>query len=330
MATIVKRGSLQWQVKIRRKGYPVSTTTFNTKKEAEQWAVTTESEMGRGDFQDRREAEDTTLHQALERYEKEITPDKKGKEIEEWRIRSWKSDALAKRSLASLRSSDFAKWRDDRLKTVKPATCRNDLALISHLFTIAVKEWGIAVQNPIKSIRLPVVNNARERIFDGDEEDRLITALESSGAGLRSNIWMKPLMLIAIETAMRQSELLKIEWSDVNLDTCVIRLHETKNGTKRDVPLSTRAVRILSELPRGQGGKVFPTTSSAVKQAFSRACARAQIIDFHFHDLRHVATSRLAVKLQLNELMKVTGHKDTRMLSRYYHPRAEDLAKKLG
>lgn len=96
------------------------------------------------------------------------------------------------------------------------------------------------------------------------------------------------------------------------------------------MPLSIRARSTLGTLPHAIGGSVFPTTQSAVKQAFARACTRAGIEGLHFHDLRHEATSRLAEKLALHELMKVTGHKDTRMLARYYHPRAEDLAKKLG
>jgi len=83
-------------------------------------------------------------------------------------------------------------------------------------------------------------------------------------------------------------------------------------------------------LPRSVDGRVFPTTASAVKQAFVRTCKRAGIENFHFHDLRHEAATRLAEKLTMHELMKVTGHKDTRLLARYYHPRAEDLAKKLG
>lgn len=221
--------------------------------------------------------------------------------------------------------------RDKRLKKVAPATCRNDLALISHLFTIAAKEWGLAVTNPIKNMRLPSTkNNGRQRRLEGDEEQRLLNALADSGAGARANHWMLPLVQIALETAMRQSELLSLYWSDINLTKAVIRLGDTKNGTTRDVPLSKRTIAVLEALPRYVTGQVFPITASAVKQAFSRACVRAALNNFRFHDLRHEATSRLAEKLALHELMKVTGHKDTRMLARYYHPRAEDLAKKLG
>jgi integrase len=118
----------------------------------------------------------------------------------------------------------------------------------------------------------------------------------------------------------------------------------TKNGTSRTVPLSTRAVEILKALPRSLKGQVFPVSSNALKLGFSRAVKRARalyeanggtdvhmLVDLHFHDLRHVAITRLAEKLpNLVELASVSGHQDVRMLKRYYHPRAEDLARKLG
>ncbi len=330
MATIKQRESGWWQAVVRRKGHPQQSKTFPSHSDAEKWARDIENQIDRGIFVPREEAERTTLHEALERYAKEVSAGKKGKTQEIYRIKAWQSEKLATRTLASLKQADFAKWRDDRLEAgVAPATVRLDLAVISHLFTIAVKEWGLHLENPIKRIRLPAVANARDRRFEGDEEARLLAEMDSPAAG-RSNPWIKPLVRFAIETAMRQSELLALEWKHVDLKKRVAHIPKTKNGDPRDVPLSSTAVEILSALPRSIGGQVFPTTASAVKQSFARATKRAEIEDLHFHDLRHEATSRLAEKLAMHELMKVTGHKDTRMLARYYHPRAEDLAKKLG
>ena len=150
---------------------------------------------------------------------------------------------------------------------------------------------------------------------------------------------------------MRQGELLALEWQYVDLDRAVAHLPETKNGTARDVPLSTAAIALIrkkGKVARMRKGKVFPTTASAIKQSYARAVARGRknylddcakagteplegfLEDLTFHDLRHVATERLAERLQMHELMRVTGHKTPSMLARYYHPRAEDLAKKLG
>ena len=148
---------------------------------------------------------------------------------------------------------------------------------------------------------------------------------------------------------MRRGELLALEWRHIDLESRVARLEDTKNGERRNVPLSTRAVAILRDLPRSLNGKVFPITDESLKKGFVRAVMRARnayemeckergieadpvfLTDLHFHDLRHEATSRIAERLSnILELSAVTGHKDLRMLKRYYHPRAEDLAKKLG
>jgi integrase len=330
MAAIRKKGDYQWHVQIRKKGFAPLTKTFETKAAAELWAKTTESEMGRGVFVSRAEAEATTLRDALTRYAAEISPSKKGCAQEIVRINKWLTDPLANRALASLKSTDFAKWRDARLKSVSPATLHRDLSIISHLFSICNKEWGIAVTNPLQNIRKPSIQNARDRRLEGDEEQRLLDALSNSGKGALANHWMQPLAVLAIETAMRQGELLKIQWKDVDLKKSYVHLADTKNGTARDVPLSNRAKATLEALPRSIDGKVLGTTQSAVVQAWARACKRARITDLTFHDLRHEATSRMAEKLALHELMKVTGHKDTKMLARYYHPRPEDLARKLG
>jgi integrase len=339
MASIRKRGDYQWEVQIRKKGFPHQSKTFNTRAEADLWAKTIESEMGRGVFEDRSEAEATTLYEALDRYSKEITPKKDGAAQEMTRIKVWKRHHLAKRSLASLRGADFARYRDERMNDVKPSTIQKELALLSHLFTIARKEWGLSVTNPISNISMPREDNSRDRRFIGNEEVRLLNALLLP-KGKGSNIWLLPMVQFAIETAGRQSELLALKWSDVDLNRGVARFRgkerqdggsRTKNKDKyRDVPLSSKARAILNGMPRSMGDCVFPTTESAVRQSFIRACMRAKIEDFHFHDLRHEATSRLAEKLPMHTLMKVTGHKDTRMLARYYHPEMEKIAAVLG
>lgn len=336
MATIRKAKSGWWQAIVRRKGHPIQSKTYEAKRDAEEWARDIETRMDRGVFVDRSEAEATTLHEALERYEREVTVKKDGAGQERVRIRSWKNDPLAKCSLASLRGADFAKWRDDRLENVSPSTVQKDLAVISHLFTVAIKDWGLAVTNPIASIKVPTEDNSRIRRFEDDEEERLLAELKPVKG---RSIWMIPVVQFAAETAVRQSELLALKWADVDPVRPVVRIRgkdredgksRTKNRDKfRDVPLSPRAGSVLAGLPRSIDGRVFPVSAPVVRQAFTAAVKRAGISDFVFHDLRHEATSRLAEQLALHELMKVTGHSSTRMLARYYHPRAEDMALKL-
>jgi len=376
MATIRKRGPYQWEAQIRRKGYPAQSKTFNTKAEAEAWASVIESEMSRGVWTSRVEAEATTLHEALDRYEIEILPAKKGAEPERSVVRTWKDLRLAKRTLASIRSADVAGVRDEWLKHYKPATVLRRLAVLSHLFNIARKEWGMeGLSNPVELVRKPQPNNARTRriaasemAWDEQSEDdsssircardgELERVVAASGSALLPSI-----IYLAVETAMRRGEIVTLSWGHVDLKRRVAHLPATKNGSARDVPLSSRAVDLLQALKDAEGdvenepnndeepkaNRVFHMRSDAVTRAFERAVKRARrvyvdecladkrrpdgkfLTDLRFHDLRHEATSRLASIFPLHDLTKITGHKDPRMLMRYYHPRAEDLAKRLA
>lgn len=327
MATIVERKG-GWQAKIRRKGYEPQSHTFDTKADAERWARGIEHQMDRGVFVDSREAERTTLAEALDRYEREVTPRKKGTKQERLRLALWRRDPLAKRSLAKIRGADLAAWRDKRLDAgTSPTTVRNDLALLSHLFNTAIKEWGLeSLSNPIEKIKMPTPARARDRRLVGDEETRLLEACEASNCP-----WLAPAVILALETAMRQGELLSLTWTNIDLTRRVARLDDTKNGDRRDVPLSTAAVTILSDLPRAIDGRAFPITQDNLEGYWRRATKAAEIADLRFHDLRHEATSRLFEKgLNPMEVAAITGHKTLQMLKRYTHLRAEDLASRLG
>jgi integrase len=145
---------------------------------------------------------------------------------------------------------------------------------------------------------------------------------------------MKPLIILAIETAMRRGEMLDLQWQHVDLVRCVAHLPLTKNGDSRDIPLSRRAVAILKGLMADKGqnaDRVFPVTPNSVRLCFEHLRVRAQMEDFRFHDLRHEGVSRLFEKgLNIAEVSTISGHKELRMLQRYTHLRAEDLVKRLG
>lgn len=338
MATIRQRGN-NWEARIRREGWPKLTQSFNSKADARAWSTVIESEIERGVFLDRTEAEKNTLGDLFQRYLTEISSHKKGHDSERYRLISLQRDSIAKIKVAGLSGKLMAEWRDRRLNEVSGSTTNRDLNLISHVINVARKEWGIHVENPIAMIRRPPENRARNRRLASGEEEKLLAELEETTRSERGtyeqggsrNPWMRPLVILALETAMRRGELLSLRWADVFLADRFVRLHETKNGESRDVPLSTRAYGVLAGLPRHISGRVFPTTADAVKKAFVRSVQRADLGDLHFHDLRHEATSRIAEKLDnVLELSAVTGHKTLTMLKRYYHPRAKDLARKLG
>lgn len=225
MASITKRGSYQWQAQIRRKGFPTQQKTFETRKDAEAWASVIESEMVRGTFVDRTEAERTTFGEALDRYSREITNNKRGWECEMHRIKMFMKHPLASRSLASLRSADFANYRDERLKTCKPATVKRELSILSNVFTVAQKDWSLQIDNPVAKIRKPSSNQHRERRLTPEEETKLLAATDDSKAATLGFA-----VRIALETGMRAGEIVSLKWSDIDLQQCIIRLAITKNG----------------------------------------------------------------------------------------------------
>lgn len=337
MATIRQRGDASWEVQVRRMGWPSISRTFSSKADARSWAAVIESEMTRGVFIDRTEAERNTLGDLFRRYLKDVSAHKKGGKSEQYRLNALVRDPIAKFKVAGLSGRVMAEWRDRRLLAVSGSTTNRDLNLISHVINVARREWGIHVENPVAMIRRPSEGKPRKRRLSSAEEQHLLAALmvpprdKLGRLTGPQNPWMLPLVITAIETAMRRGELLSLRWEHMELELGFVRLLDSKNGEARDVPLSSRAVSVLSQLPRHASGRVFPITADAVKKAFVRAAERSGIADLHFHDLRHEATSRLAERLSnVLELSSVTGHKTLSMLKRYYHPRAQDLAKKLG
>jgi integrase len=147
----------------------------------------------------------------------------------------------------------------------------------------------------------------------------------------RRNSWILPATILSLETEMRRGELLQLRWSNIDLEARTARLPLTKNGSARTVPLSTKAAGMLMDLPRSIDGRVIPVKGNTLHAALKKACVRAGIMDFHWHDLRHTAITRLAEKLpNLIELAAVSGHRRLAMLKRYYHPSAADLARKIA
>lgn len=344
MASISKTVEGTYRVRVRRTGGRPTSATFRTKAEATAWAAKVEADIHHRVHRDFRVAERTTVKELLTRYESEVASTMKSADVMHYHIARFITD-LGHLRLTGLTPEELIRWRDERLKFVQSGTVRRELQTLGSFITWVQKDLQIPIpENPVSAIRLPPACKARDRRLEEGEEDRLMAALVDHATPTKGkkragnyrvgtrNPWVKPAVQFAIETAMRLSEFSLLLWGNVDLEKQTAFLPETKNGEARTVPLSSRAVAILKALPRTKDEpRVFPTTKSALQQAWRRARARAKIANLRLHDQRHEATSRLAEKLpNLVELAAVTGHKDLRQLKRYYHPRAEDLAKKLG
>ena len=327
MATFRNRSG-KWQARVQIQGHSAISKTFINKADAERWARQVEVEIQKGSYTNLVLAERTTFAKIIERYITEVLPTLRGGKADFIRLKALARRPIAKLNIVALTPQKIAQHRDERLKEIAPATVTRELSYFSSIINHARREWGIHINNPVALVAKPKNTQGRARIMDNTETNALFDALRPTG---RKSRWMLPLVKLALETAMRRSELLGLHWEHIDLERRTIFLQLTKNGTSRTVPLSTHAIQILTEIPRMIDGRVFPITHEVVSQAFNRARKQAGVKDIRFHDLRHMAITRIAEKLpNLIELSAVSGHKSLAMLKRYYHPNPELLAEKLG
>lgn len=327
MATISKRGN-RWFAQVRRKGYPAVYKTFGSKSDAMVWTRVQEAQIDRAEVGPTKLPRSLTLKGILERYLAEITPQKRSAESERLRLMKLMRHPVCSLPLSDVSSSAIASFRDERIKVAAAGTVCRELSLIHHALEVARREWGFRIPvNPVQSVTKPRLQNARNRRLRGGELERLQSALAQTRNPLVGSI-----VLFAIETGMRRAEILSLQWSLVSLDQRTAHIPVSKTGKARTIALSPRAIAILStrrDLTEGEG-LVFPITANAFRLAWERLRTRAGLKDLRFHDLRHEAISRFfEIGLALPEVALLSGHRDSRMLLRYTHMVAQDVALKL-
>jgi integrase len=343
MATVTKTPSGTWKAIIRKVGWPTASKTFRTKRDAEDWARRTEDEMVRGVFIQRAPSERLTFNDAIDQYLKEVSPTKsdftqRGEKSKAKRLKA----ELGKYSLAAITPDLVAEYRDKRLEEgKKPNTVRLELALLGHLFTVAIQEWRIGLTyNPVANIRKPSPGEGRDRRLTAAEETKLLEAVSNY-----SNPMLGWIVRLALATGMRSTEIVSLRRSQVDLQRRIVRLTNTKNGSARTVPLTKKATELLAQALAnqlrplrcdlvffGEPGRDKEKTRRpyAFNKIFGKIKKDIGLADLHFHDLRHEAVSRLVeAGLGDQEVSAISGHKSMQMLKRYTHLRAEDLVAKL-
>jgi len=325
MASIRKRDG-KWRVQIRRKGFPTESATFTHKAQAEIWARERDVELHgvtHGIIPRR------TVRQAVERYTREVCPRHRGARWEKIRLQKiLRGLPFAERDLQSISRAEIASWRDSPSELAS-SSLRREYGLLRAVFAVAARDWGWLKDTPFRGLPPPAEGEPRKRRVSDEEVERIVAELgyvrnsrpETAGQ------FVACAFLLALETAMRQGELLAA--TRENVLGSVLHIPRSKNGEARDVPLSRAARDLLARLP--EDGHLFPVAAGTADVLFRRARARAGIEDLHFHDSRREAASRLAKKLDAMTLAKVTGHKDLRVLLRvYYAPDMADVADALG
>ena len=323
--TTFRKHNKKWQAIVRHKDIGTTTRSFISKANALRWVKEQEEKLETGVY-GRLEPSRVTLGDLLKRYSQEITPAKRGAETEQRRLQRLIRDSLSLLTVDQLNSPVIAGFRDHRLQDGTRA-CQYDLVLIRHCLNIAINEWGLMLaSNPVDRVKMPPSSPARQRRLEVGEFEKLKAV---SGGTRNPHIW--PIIVFAIETGMRRSEILGLTWDNIDLERRIAFLPITKNGSSREVPLSARAFEVLRQQQSKKIVRPFPVKANAFRLAWDRLRARAGLVDFKFHDLRHEALSRFfEMGLSIPEVALISGHRDVKMLMRYTHLRAEDLVKKIS
>ena len=325
MATIEQRktndGKVSYRVKIRMRGRPAQTATFERKTDAKRWAQDTESKIREGKYFDTAEAKRHTVAEMIGRYTRDVLPAKKSARDQARQLRWWEGE-IGDYTLADVTPALIVECRDKPQTNRGPATVNRYLAAISHVFTVARKEWHWAKENPLLNVSSLKEPRGRVRFLSDDERKRLLGVCKAHGQQLYA------IVVLALSTGARQGELLNLRWKDVDLNRGLIVLEDTKNNDRRAIPLQGHALELIKEMGkirRLDTDLLFPSRKTpskplSVQHIWEQAVRKSEIEDFRFHDLRHSAASYLAMNgASLAEIADVLGHKTLQMVKRYAH-----------
>ncbi len=324
MASIRKRNN-RWEVRVRRSSQPTQTKTFTLKSDAQQWARETEIALEKGELLQKPKSSPITLKDAIKRYLDEVAIHHKGVASERYRLWAM-GDRLGKsKPITAITSKDIASYKVERQKEVTSASVRRELNLLSSLFETAKNEWGtIALNNPITAVKRPSDSVARDRRLTPKEKEQLLSeSLRTDSQQLHLAI------LIALNTGMRQGEILKLRWDDVDFERNQITVRDTKNGSNRVIVLAIVLRGALANTHQTHE-TLFNITASGLQQAFRKLTTRLQIRNLHFHDLRHEAISSFfEMGLSVPEVQLMSGHRTLDQLMRYSHSSLQNIQTKL-
>ena len=276
-----------------------------------------------------------SLSELINKYIHDIAPKMKGGTKTASRLKKLVNDypKLMKKSINDINQLDMIEIRNDRLSKVSTSTVKCDLGALGSVFKFARQELRILSTSPLIDVAKPTQAPHRERRITQDEIKTILNGFnyDATYQPLTKRQQVAWAFLFALETAMRASEITNMQWCNVYEDH--VLLPDTKNGTARKVPLSRRAIQLLELMKGLDNDKVLTISdrSNALSHDFWLVVSnKLGITDLNFHDTRHEATTRLAKKLPIQDLAKVTGHKDLKMLMRYYNPTVQELALRLN
>lgn len=343
MASIEKRttdeGKVTYRVKIRLKGHPLQTASFDRLTDAKKWSQHTEAAIREGRHFKTSEAKKYTLEDAIERYFKEVLAHKKSNTVNQEHYLKWWKSELGAYCLFDITPSMIVKHRNALVGTknkygreIGATTANRYTQALGHVFTVSMNEWEWIDTNPVRKISKYKESRGRVRFLSDNERSVLLEACKES-----DNPHLYLVVVLALSTGARKMEILGLQWKDVDFDRQLMILNETKNDERRVLPLQGFAYKLMleqREKVKADCNFVFPSKKVSknlqsgkfvyqpidIRTAWENALIKAEIKDFRFHDLRHSAASYLAMNgATLAEIAEVLGHKTLSMVKRYAH-----------
>ncbi len=329
---ISKQGEISYRALVRIKGHPTVSKTFDTKTKAQQWAQRTEIAIKDGKYLPTNESNRRTLGELIDRYKTDILnrrPNVGTDILHQYDV--WK-ELLGKYSLSAIKTdliqqalNEIHKTPTPHGQTKAPATMNRYIAALSVVFSYAYKNLDWIDHNPVTKIRKYQEPEGRIRFLSDSERERLLAACKES-----RNPMLYPVVLLAIISGARHSELLNLRWEDVDLRSGIGRaiICKTKNKERRTISIVEPALSLFREMERTRGNSEFvfapqrrtAQSHGSIRYAWYEALEKAKLENFRFHDLCHTTASYLAMNgSSLREIGDVLGHKTLETTKRYAH-----------
>ena len=321
-----------WRVQIERDGVRRS-KTFPHKATAQQWATEQENAIITGAIG---KWPAKTVGQAIDRYEREVSINKRGKDFESKKFRAFERDfpTLSAMMLAEVKTPDLVVWRDARLKKVTKGSVQREINLLRNIWTVASKEWHWCGDSPWTALKTPGDNPARTQRIRWQDVKRIVRWL-GYRTGVRPATKYQEVawaFMIALRTAMRAGEIMGLTRETINLQTRVVTLttHKTmEQAGTRYVPLTQHGARILKVMYEGRTGRLWQIDSASLDALFRKARDSCLLRGIHFHDARAEALTLLSRRMDVLTLSRVSGHRDLRQLMDYYRETPEQVAARI-
>lgn len=319
MAHISKHGD-KWRAQVVKLGVR-RTAVWPTKREAATWAARVESEIAAGKL--KTEQKLTTLREACDKYLLTVTPDKRN--ADDWERRRFEAfcayfDSQGLTRLSDITSAHLGQWRDHRLQTVSGSTVVREVNLYRNLFKIAAAEWKEIEASPFTGVRLPKENASRVTVWRWQDIRRVLRAGQARGG---KTLEVTQAFHIALRTAFRLQEAIAAP-DGFDKARRVVKIPPSKeNPLPQVVPITRQAFRLMQTMPS------FKVQANEASTLFSSLCAQIGLEGVQFRDSRATALTLMARRMDILTLVKISRHKDIRMLQVYFRESAEEISARL-